>query len=388
MDNLYKGICPYEDEAELIKMLDEVFFADDPPETRTNFMELLPKLYKKQYNPAASNVVVKENGVLKAAVGGYASEVSAAGRRLRVYGIGNVAVSKDSRRKGYMIDCMNMALDIMKKEDFDYSLLDGQRQRYGFFGFEPAGCACNFRINAGNIRRILGADAKSPFTAREITESDGEIIKKIKALNESLPFYPVRSEKSYLDIIRNWSGIPYAVFEGELFKGYFVAHKSGSLLEIKATDTSDMLGIVMCAMDVIGKDSVSFTLPQFDTQACEYMAKICDGMSLCNVEKLNILNYGRFIDAFLAVKAQRMKLCPGSVKLLIHGCKRDENLLVSVSGSEVSVTEIDGEPDVELSHGDAIRFLTGLVSEQRFSLPSFAQNWFPLDFYSYSLDNV
>ena len=117
MDNLYKGICPYEDEEKLIKMLDEVFFADDPPETRTNFMELLPKLYKKQYNPAASNVVVKENGVLKAAVGGYASEVSAAGRRLRVYGIGNVAVSKDSRRKGYMIDCMNMALDIMKKEE-------------------------------------------------------------------------------------------------------------------------------------------------------------------------------------------------------------------------------------------------------------------------------
>ena len=118
------------------------------------------------------------------------------------------------------------------------------------------------------------------------------------------------------------------------------------------------------------------------------MAKICDGMSLCNVEKLNILNYGRFIEAFLAVKAKRMKLCPGSVKLLIHGCKRDENLLVSVSGSEVSVTETDGEPDVELSHGDAIRFLTGLVSEQRFSLPSFALNWFPLDFYSYSLDNV
>ena len=45
MDNLYKGICPYEDEAELIKMLDEVFFADEKQEAE----KLLKRLAKEEY---------------------------------------------------------------------------------------------------------------------------------------------------------------------------------------------------------------------------------------------------------------------------------------------------------------------------------------------------
>ena len=386
--SLYKGRCKKEDTNQLLDMLDDVFFAEDGGEPEIRFIELLPKLYKDEYEPAYNNVIVSEDGVIKAAVGCYPMEVRAAGRQLKVLGIGNVAVAKDSRRKGYMIDCMNMAIDMMKDGDYDYSVLGGQRQRYSHFGYEPSGCLYRFIVDSENIKRLLGEDASPAFEAREITPADGEIIKKIKALNESLPYYTVRSEAAYLDILKNWQSVPYAVFGGGEFKGYFCVGKNGKVQELKAKNAEDLLEIIMCVMRITGQNSVSLPVPVCETEECAYLAKISESSSVNMFERLNILNYGRFIEAFLAAKAQRVNLCSGTLKMLIHGFKRDETVEVTVDGATVRVSETQAEPDIELSHYEAINMLTGIYSKEKLSLPAFAQGWFPLDYYACGPDNV
>ncbi|MBR3818645.1 MAG: GNAT family N-acetyltransferase, partial [Clostridia bacterium] len=124
MSEIYKGRCPETHTKQLIEMLDTVFFSQDP--NNQKFMELLPKLYKDKYSPAYNNVVVMEGEEIKGAVGCYTLNAVAAGRKLKILGIGNVAVTEDCRGKGYMKDTMQMALDIMKEERHDYSLLGGQ----------------------------------------------------------------------------------------------------------------------------------------------------------------------------------------------------------------------------------------------------------------------
>lgn len=392
MANLYKGRGKPEETKQLLDMLDNVFFLEDEEETRRTFLTLLPKLYKKQYNPAYNNVILKEGEEIKAAVGCYPSEAVAAGKKLRILGIGNVAVARDSRSKGYMIDLMNMSIDIMKNENYDYSLLGGQRQRYGFFGYEPIGSECRFSIDKGNIRRILGEMPKSTYTAREVTEADTEIIKKIKALNESLPFYTDRSEEAYVDILKSWDNIPYAAFDGEEFKGYFVIGKRGGrhISEMRAVDIDDTLMLIVCAMETAKSEEASLNVPLFDTELCDYMNKNCGGVSIGTPEMINIFNFGRFIEAFLSVKAGVTKLCPGTLNLLIHGVKRDEQIAITVDGdNNVSVAETNEAPDIELSHSEAIHFIGGLYSKDRATMQqAFAQSWFPLPFFSYGLDNV
>lgn len=385
---LFKGRGAKEDEKELLEVLDDVFFSEDDEETKRNFLELLPKLYKDQYNPGYNNVIIKEDGAIKAAIGCYPLNVTAAGRSLKIMGIGNVAVAKDSRRKGYMVELMNLALDIMKDEDFDYSLLGGQRQRYGYFGYEPTGSVQHFVINKGNIAHIKGKDYKTAFTAKEITESDVETVDKIIELYKSLPYYMDRNRENCLDVLRSWRSVPYAAYENGEFKGYFAAQKFGGLLEIKAANVEDTIDLILCAMDVIGTDSVSFSVPVFDTELCDYMIKYCCGASIGNADMINIFNFGKFIEAFLAIKAQRMNLCSGTLNVLIHGYKRDENLSITVDGKNVSVTETDAKPDIELDHLRAIDFISGIYSNHRNSLPAFAQGWFPVDFFAYGQDNV
>ncbi len=388
MNNIYKGRCPEKYTNELIDMLDTVFFTGDP--NNQKFMTLLPKLYKEKYSPAYNNVVVMEGEEIKGAVGCYPLYAVASGRKLKILGIGNVAVTEDCRGKGYMKDTMQMALDIMKEENFDYSLLGGQRQRYGFFGYEPIGLEYRFLIDKGNVRRIIGETRKSEFTARQITENDTDIIKKIKEIHEKLPFFVERKEEDYIDIMHSWNNIPYAAFKGDEFKGYFTLEKHGGkyLHEIRAVDIDDMLELIMCAMDTGNLEGVAINLPAFDTEYCDFMAKNCGGYSIGTPEMINIFNFRNFIDAFLALKAERMNLASGTLKILVHGMNGDEFLAVTVDGKEVTVKEAAGDADIELSHRDAIVFISGLYSKDRLDIPAFAQGWFPLDFFSYSLDNV
>ena len=83
-------------------------FGFNTPETE--FLGLLPKLYREEYRPQDQNYVVVEDGVLTTAVGAYDHELMVCGHRLPCRGVGNVAVHPDHRSKGYMRDAMNAAL--------------------------------------------------------------------------------------------------------------------------------------------------------------------------------------------------------------------------------------------------------------------------------------
>lgn len=381
---LYKGLGNKSDEKELIEALDEIFFSEED----NDFLSLLPKLYKDRYNPGEHNVLIKEDGVIKAAVGCYPMDVTAGGRKLRLMGIGNVAVAKDCRRKGYMIELMNASLEKMIAEGYDYSLLGGQRQRYEHFGYVPAGSSMRFTINKGNISRIRNGNTETSFTAKLLTEDNAEAIEIIKELNDAMPFRVERKAEDMINILRSWKCVPYAVYGGDEFKGYFVFNSKDNLAEFRVLRTEDMLEFFLCAMQVMESESLSFTVPVYDAEVCDYMAKRCCGMALCHVDQLNILNYKNFVEAFLAIKAQRINLCSGTLNVLVHGYAKDESLSITVDGKNVTVAQTDAKPDVELDNLEAVAFFAGNYSAKRLSLPAFAQNWFPVDFFMNGQDNV
>lgn len=383
---LYKGRGRKEDTKQLIEVLDNVFFLDD--EENRDFLTLLPKLYKDKYEPAYNNLVVMEDDKIKAAIGLYPLTAIAAGRKIKVGGIGNVAVARDSRGKGYMIDRLNACLDIMKDDGTVYSVLGGHRQRYGYFGYEPAGISVCFSINERNLHHVLGGEIECRLTSREVTETDTELLSKIKTLYEAQPFHFVRPDDDMLDILRSWRSKPYAAFDGDDFAGYFVLSYDGNIAEIKPAPGTELVDVLICAMKTGSREKVSFSLPVYDTKNCEKMARICDSYHLSHSEMINILDYAAFIDAFLAVKAQRKKLTSGTLVMLIHGYKGDERLEITVDGENVSVSKTEKPADIELEHHEAVRFVSALYSEARNRLPDFAADWFPVDFYAFSQDNV
>lgn len=67
--------------------------------SENDFVKLLPKLYRKEKNPACKNYIITENKKIRAAVGAFDSKISVCGNTLKCRGIGNVAVHPYHRSK-------------------------------------------------------------------------------------------------------------------------------------------------------------------------------------------------------------------------------------------------------------------------------------------------
>ena len=385
---LYLGHGTAAQREALLAMLDDVFFSEDDPETQRDFLTLLPKLYKAEYAPAEHNLIVAEDGEIKAAVGLYPFDVEVAGATLRVGGIGNVAVAKDARGKGYMIRLMQQALAEMAADGTVYSILGGHRQRYGYFGYEPGGQSLNFDLSRRSIAHIKGRDYQTDATARLVTAQDADALAGIALLYNQQPMRAVRAPQALYDVLCSGRAVPYVVTRGDAFLGYFVKQKFGGILELKATDPADLIDVCLCAMDVSGNDAVSFDVPPYDVETADYMARHCGGSDISHAEMVCILDFRRFTEAFLRLKATHARLCDGSLVLLIRGDRGDEQLRITVQDNQVTVTQTQDAPALTLDQHTATRLITSPICKEKELLPAFAQQWFPADFFSYSQDNV
>ncbi|MCL1951879.1 MAG: GNAT family N-acetyltransferase, partial [Oscillospiraceae bacterium] len=209
MPDIKTGPAQERDYGELMAMLDDVFFLEDEEETARDFLTLLPKLYKREYRPWENNHCVWEDGALKAAVGLYVNEVEIAGQPLRVGGIGNVAVARGSRRKGYMKLAMDAAMDAMRAAGCDFAELGGQRQRYQFWGFERGGLAVNASFSAKNLRHAFGENPLDPlWHAEELKPEDGAAIAQVQALIEAMPIHYKHAPAAFYDCLCSWHELP------------------------------------------------------------------------------------------------------------------------------------------------------------------------------------
>ena len=166
-------------EQALIAFLDEVFFIDDEPETKRDFISILPKIYHDEYRPAYNNFVVQdEDGEFRAAVGNFNIDLDVCGEKIKACCIGNVAVGLKYRSMGYMVDLMEMSVEEMMNNGTDLAYLGGQRQRYGYFGFEASGVSYNFEFNKKTAKHIFGG-RKSNLRVERLQENDTEALSAI-----------------------------------------------------------------------------------------------------------------------------------------------------------------------------------------------------------------
>lgn len=371
---------------ELIEMLDLTFGFT---QNNDSFINLLPKLYKDEYHPAKNNIILDVQGDMRAAVGLYYNSLEVCGEKLKVGGIGNVAVHPDHRNKGYMQFCMLLALDEMKQNMVDISALGGARQRYEHFSYEPAGIQTAFNYRKDNVKRTLGANRKSKFTARELKETDTAVFEEISKIYNKRIFKAERPAEMMYDILRTWKAVPYAAFDGDELKGWFAFHEDKQgVHELFYKNEEDIEDLILIALETAGTESIKISVPVFDKPLYNYLALNCEHYDIGHAEQFTILCYENVLRAFLKLKTTYSVLPDGELKVFIQGEKLPEQLKITIKDNTVTVEETDEKPDIILKHLEAMRLFGGLYSERRNELPAACQAWFPLPLYSYGLDNV
>ena len=139
-----------------------------------DFPKLLPKLYRREDDPAGNSYVVTENGRIRAAVGAFDHTMTVCGRELRCRSIGNVAAHPYDKSRGFMRKLMDMAVEDMVRDGIAISTLGGKRQRYNYFSYEKSGTTYRFSVNSDNMRHTFGTDrtAHHRFDVRALTADD------------------------------------------------------------------------------------------------------------------------------------------------------------------------------------------------------------------------
>jgi len=378
---IYKGRGTPEMYDDLMDFMNYVFGFNG---NESDFKKLLPKLYKPECDPCYNNYVVTENGKLKAAIGAFDSVLNVNGETLTCRGIGNVAVHPYSRSKGYMKDCMKMALDGMIADGVDFSVLGGIRQRYNYFGYESSGPSYRVDIGSRDVSYVFDR-AGVPFVELDlhaVSENDTELLDKMYALHATRPLRTVRSREQFLDVCRSWRSTAYAILKDGEFRGYFVA----GLQELTLVDENDFNDVVRNYIRHHGKVSMHFAA--WETDHMEKAAAIGSAPTMDYSDMYSILNYKKVVSAFLKYKASYTDLADGEIAVKINGFAKEEKLLIYVENGVPFVEEHTGDCDIELNHLEAASFFFGLYSHAWTKVPAPARGWFPLPLYVDSADHV
>lgn len=377
-------IGSYED---YVDFLNKVFRADNPDDY---FRNILPRLYNHPDVVKENSYIVADPAGFQAAVGSFPFTSAVCGRTLRGRIIGNVAVHPDHRSKGYMKTLMGMAMDDACMEGLDYMVLGGLRQRYQYFSFDAAGTDYTFTVTKTNLRHQYGGGRQPSVVLKPLLPGDDAALAEIAGLYQSCPFHTIRPDAYLYETLTAWMSKPYAAYRGDRFAGYAVFYRDlSAVTELRAASPELLQEIVIAAVELSGKDEIAVKLPPFETDTVALLNGICESCSISSDNKFTVLNFRNVIEAFLQLKSSYTPLCDGGIVLGIDGRASFENLQITVSRGEISVASSVAEPDIRLTHLEAMNLLFApAVSPRRSKLPPAVEQWLPLPLYICNLDNA
>ncbi len=352
----------------------------------SSFLSLIPHYYLPQCHPEKNNLVLTEDGKIRAAVGLFPHALTVGGETLRCVGIGNVAVHPACRGKGYMKALMACSMEEMRARGADLGVLDGRRHRYLHFSYERAGAVLIFRVTDAAMQQCFPAGRTSRFDLREIGAEDTVLLNAVHADIGKSPVVPDRDRASLWLRMTGHHGRLFALTESGEYRGYVqVSGDRVSELSVLPQDFSDML---IAVFDGLGRGSVTFRLAPWQTEYIRAIFPLYDGYTVESLHTFTVLSFARVLRAFLRLRRSYETLPEGEVRVLIHGVAGDEALRLYVGGKDAGVTPCDpGECTAEFSHEDAIRAFFQPYAPQAVVLPPEVRAWLPLPIWLYPAED-
>ncbi|MDM0976911.1 GNAT family N-acetyltransferase [Clostridium perfringens] len=394
----------------------------------TDFPVLLPKLYKNK-DKIKYHHIIKVDNRIKGVVGAFPLTLSLLDEKVNVVGIGSVSAHPYSKGQGYMKELMNKAICEMKNENVDMSVLNGYRQRYEHFGYEPCGQHINFNILHVNINYKRNELINKGISIHLLDENDPNIVEKAYKLHSKKNVKIERKKEEFLDILKSWNCRIYSVFKNGEFIGY-ISSNNGFIEEIVIEDNNDLNFVIASYIKTFNHREVNVRVPIYEREKISQFLKICENYSITKNNNFRIFNYEKIVRIMLKLKATYSNLEDGeyNIKIINYGILKikvhknnvevkkveektykareyfhssgeetykDKEALKS-SGEEIykdkkALNISEEEFYIELNDLEAMEFLfSPIKSYFNFNkdIPNFLNSWLPLPLYIDNLDCV
>ncbi len=359
-----------QDWPKVIDFIDLVFSQSARPH---DFAALIPKVYGDGHDYSHIHAIALEDGEIRGCVAVLPVDMTVAGQQLRMGYLGSVSVHRLSRGAGHMKKLMQMQLEKAQAGGLDMIVLGGQRQRYGYFGFSPAGGAYEYSITHANVRHALKDVDASAFTFEPLAQ--GESSEYAYALYQQQPVCGSRTAENFAERALTFESKGWLILENGKKSGYLIASNDGKGIREIVMENPALVPAVLKAWLALQQvrglyvDAAPYhtTLNRTLAAFAEYYSMGQDGLVLC-------LNYSNVIRSWMTLKNSITPLSEGTVRLGIDG----ETIEIKVADGIVHAEKTTAPADVSLTAEEA-HYL--LFSANRFYAPvtpGIPADWFPL----------
>ena len=340
--------------------------------------KLAPKTYAKDSDCEKYHYLIKENGRIRGALCALPVSFSVCGQELHSLSIGAVSVHRDDRNKGYMQMMVNAALEDARKEGWaDFSMLGGNRQRYGYFGYESGGLQITTSLLGRNVRHALSDVCTDHISINAISPNDTEMLARAAELYCTEPIHALRDPSRFYEILVTWAAKPYAVFDNGKMIGYVVLN-GNVVSECVLEDYSRMEEVACAVVKKLSPDGIVFQDSVTVPQRLRFYENYCESYSIDHNKRYLIFRYEPMICSYLTLKASLTALPEGELVLGITGY---HNMRVKYCGGKVTCEETDASADIVIPADKAVSFLfSPMRSVYGYNIASniLANAWFPL----------
>ena len=333
-----------------------------------DFPTLLPKVYGENPIMGAKHYVA-DNGGLKGLVAVLKDRLTVDETLLKTGYVGTVCVHPAARGQGIMKKLMHLANSGMAADGTDIAFLNGNRQRYQYYGFVPAGVAYFFHITGDNLAHALREISAENICFEKI-DSGSELESRARELYCSRPVHFERKE--FASLCHSYYQQPYAVLNREKFIGYVVTNREKGRWAEVCVENTEALDLTIKAWMTQNKiRKLEMSLPEWEEELRRHLAGYASGMSRGSSVQARIFRFQRVVEAYLKVKAHINGIADGYMAFDIEG----EKFQVTVEKGTVLVSP-GGENPLKLTAYEANRLL--LLPFPFEGMPDVPRDWFPL----------
>ena len=265
---------------ELVEMIDQAFQYGRWG-GRASMAAVYPYLFQPTEESMQSHNVLCDQGRIVANVSVFPLTLVLADARLSVGGIGMVGTLPEYRGRGLMTQLLRQALVVMKEANLDLSLLGGDRQRYGRYGWENSGRKLVLTVNARSIR-----DAQDDrFEIRKARADDAQ------ALWEIHQRAPVRFDRTVGHVARAIERAGYETLVA-VRDDRIVAYTAGAGNEWRETG-GDPRAIVCAVKHALGRadtDHCHVHLPMGDTSRARALLAVASRWNIEQQWMMRVMN--------------------------------------------------------------------------------------------------
>ena len=333
-----------------------------------DFSKLLPKVYGVDPVMHAAHYIA-DCGEIKGLVAVLGDRLTVGETVLKTGYVGSVSVHPDSRGQGLMMKLMDLANSDMLQNGTDIAFLNGNRQRYQYYGFVPAGATYFFNVNTDNLTHALPNVPIDHIRFEEL-RAGSEMEQKARELYRSRPVHFERAEFAVL-CNSNYQK-PYAVLDGDGFIGYVVTNDDKNSWAEVCVENGEHLDMTINAWMVQNQvKSLQIYLPEWERELRRHLSCYASGMSRGYSVQARIFCFRRVAEAYLKIKARIGGISDGYMAFDIEG----QRFEITVKNGEVTVKE-GGENPLKLTAYEANRLM--LLPMEYEDMPNVPYGWFPL----------